>query len=156
VYVANREQLAPFLADVLARGFLFASRACVIEEAERIVRHFAASDIAECRVWRVDLCVDATGFTFCREDEEHCVTRARGRVRFQAPAKVYTRRRGAESVVTGFVIAPGNELSVRIDKTEELLNRRHVNFQCSGHRRRLGGARSVMCDRNVHASPRTD
>lgn len=93
----------------------------LIEEGQRIARHFAAGDIAECRVWRVDLCVDATGLVFRREDEEHCVTRARRRVRFQSPEKVYTRRRGTESIVTGFVIAPGNELSVRIyDKTEEL------------------------------------
>jgi hypothetical protein len=95
--------------------------ASLIEEGERIARHFAAGDIAECRVWRLDLCADATGLVFRREDEEHCVTRARRRVRFQSPEKVYTRRRGAESIVTGFVIAPGNELSVRIyDKTEEL------------------------------------
>jgi hypothetical protein len=95
--------------------------ASLIGEGERIARHFAAGDIAECRVWRVDLCADATGLVFRREDEEHCVTRARRRVRFQSPEKVYTRRRGPVSLVTGFVIAPGNELSVRIyDKTEEL------------------------------------
>jgi len=95
----------------------------VVEEAEGIARHFAfaASAILECRVWRVDLCVDATGLMFCREDEENCVTRGRGLVRFQSPEKVYTRRRGDESALTGFVIAPANELSVRIyDKTEEL------------------------------------
>lgn len=93
----------------------------VIAEADRIARHFAAGEVTECRVWRLDLCVDATGLAFCREDEENCVTRGRRRVRFQAPENVYTRRRQAESIVTGFVIAPGNPLSVRIyDKTEEL------------------------------------
>jgi hypothetical protein len=93
----------------------------LIEEGERIARYFAASEVAECRVWRVDLCADATGFVFCRDDERNCVTRARRQIRFQAPEKVYTGRRRSDSIVTGFVIAPGNPLSVRIyDKTEEL------------------------------------
>lgn len=95
--------------------------AAAVDEAERIARHFAAGDIAEARVWRLDLCVDATGLTFDRNDEQSCVTKARNKVRFQAPERVYTRRRHSESVVTGFVIAPGNELMMRIyDKTEEL------------------------------------
>lgn len=93
----------------------------VVEEGERIARHFAAGDIAERRVWRGDLCVDATGLSFGPEDEKNCVTRARGRVRFQDPERVFSSRRGPACVVTGFVVAPGNDLSVRIyDKTEEL------------------------------------
>lgn len=77
--------------------------------------------IAEERVRRLDLCADATGLTFRREDEDRCVTRARRKVRYQAPERAFTRTRQRQQVLTGFVVAPGNPLSVRIyDKTEEL------------------------------------
>jgi hypothetical protein len=91
------------------------------QEGEAIARHFAAGDIAEVRVWRCDPCVDIAGISFVREDEDHCVTRARTHVRFQAPERVFTQKRGAHSRVTGFSIGKRDRLSVRIyDKTEEL------------------------------------
>lgn len=88
--------------------------------ARRLAARFMKA-IGEERVRRLDLCADATGFTFQREDEDRCVTRARSKVRFQAPERAFSRKRKREQVLTGFVVAPGNPLSVRIyDKTEEL------------------------------------
>jgi hypothetical protein len=92
-----------------------------IEYAKGLARQFAATDLVETRVRRVDLCADATGFAFSREDEDHFVTRARRKVRYQAPDKVFTRKRSEGVHLTGFAVAPGNPLHVRIyDKTEEL------------------------------------
>ena len=88
--------------------------------ARRLAGRFMTAIVEE-RVRRLDLCADATGFTFEREDEDRCVTRARRKVRFQAPERAFSRKRKREQVLTGFVVAPGNPLSVRIyDKTEEL------------------------------------
>ena len=93
----------------------------VVEYAKALARQFAATDPEEIRVRRVDLCADATGFVFSREDEDHFVTRARRKVRYQAPDKVFTRKRSEGVHLTGFAVAPGNPLHVRIyDKTEEL------------------------------------
>jgi hypothetical protein len=96
--------------------------AAVFDDARRVAGHYATSIVEE-RVRRVDLCADATGLTFQREDEDRCVTRARRKVRFQAPERSFTRKRSGEQALTGFVIAPKNPLSVRIyDKPEELLS----------------------------------
>lgn len=93
-----------------------------LEYAQGLARRFAATPFAEVRVRRVDLCADATGLAFSREDEDKFVTRARRRIRFQCPERVYTRKRARHTQLTGFAIAPGNSLHVRIyDKTEELL-----------------------------------
>lgn len=93
----------------------------LVQEGEELARHFAAGDIPEVRVWRCDLCVDIAGVSFVREDEDRCVTRARTQVRFQAPERVYTRKQGHQSRVTGFSIGKRETLAVRIyDKTEEL------------------------------------
>jgi len=92
-----------------------------LEYAKGLARQFAATPIDEVRVRRVDLCADATGLVFSREDEDNFVTRARRKVRYQAPEKVFTSKRGDGVHLTGFAVAPGNPLHVRIyDKTEEL------------------------------------
>ena len=93
-----------------------------VEYAKGLARQFAATTVAEVRVRRADLCADATGLVFTRDDEDHFVTRARTKVRFQAPEKVFTRKRAKNARLTGFVIAPRNPLQVRIyDKMEELM-----------------------------------
>lgn len=91
-----------------------------LAHAERLALHFMPT-VHETRVRRLDLCADATGLTFRRDDEDRCVSRARRKVRFQAPERSFTRRMKGEPSLTGFFIAPKNPLSVRIyDKTEEL------------------------------------
>lgn len=93
----------------------------VLAHSARLASHFMPT-VHEARVRRLDLCADATGLMFQRDDEDRCVTRARRKVRFQAPERSFTRRTKGESSLTGFFIAPKNPLSVRIyDKTEELL-----------------------------------
>jgi hypothetical protein len=93
-----------------------------IAYATHLALQFSATTIAEVRVRRLDLCADATGLAFSRDDEDSFVTRARRKVRFQVPDKVFTKKRDQDGHLTGFVIAPGNPLLVRIyDKTEEQL-----------------------------------
>ena len=109
-------------ADVRALSLQTTPLASAIDHAQTVAQHFAATPFGEVRVRRLDLCADATGLTFSREDEDKFVTRARNKVRFQAPEKVFTRKHDGDGYLTGFVIAPGNEISIRIyDKTEELL-----------------------------------
>ncbi|HYQ00459.1 MAG TPA: hypothetical protein VER96_17400, partial [Polyangiaceae bacterium] len=107
--------------DVRALFLRTTPLASVVEYAKGLVRQFAATEIDQVRVRRVDLCADATGLVFSREDEDNFVTRARRKVRYQAPEKVFTSKCGDGVHLTGFSVAPGNPLHVRIyDKTEEL------------------------------------
>jgi hypothetical protein len=98
------------------------SLADVVSHAHRLVREIARAELVEVRTRRADLFADVCGLAFGPEDAEHFVSRARRSVRFHAPEKVYARRRASALCCTGFTVAPGNPLMVRMyDKLEELL-----------------------------------
>lgn len=89
----------------------------VLSIFEKIAKAGLSGTIEEARVWRADLCADATNLCFSPADSDHFVGCARKRV--QCETREMTA--GGLQKFTGFLIARGNPLSMRLyDKTEEL------------------------------------
>jgi len=89
----------------------------VLATFKALASRLLAGTIQEARVWRLDLCADATFLDFFAKDSENFIGRARKRVHCE------TRELSGSGgqKFTGFLIARGNPLSVRLyDKTEEL------------------------------------
>lgn len=91
----------------------------IIDLGERIAARYIEGSPTEARVWRVDLCADATGLTFTREDLKGFVGRVRRMADYHCNG--YSKKAAGHIRFTGYSFAQGNPLSVRLyDKTEEL------------------------------------